>query len=558
MFNKNKYRLIIFKTIWKYASKVKRFFYFNFLLELVVMALAFLGPIIYKIFIDDVIISRQTSKLPIVILGFISVFVFEKITGYFKLYCTNRLVNKSTFAIKHNILNGYFKRTFASYRRSSIADMKMRIDEDISYISDFFSKQTINYIISVVTMIISTFLLYVIEWRLALFSTIVIPFSFYLDHIISKREKVLQEQQRVNDEEKSSWLFASIQGWREVRALNLQKHEQIQYIKFLHKYALFFGKWINYWVARVLVIPKIKNEFLMKFSLYFIGGLLIMKGVFSIGALLLFIQYYKIVENSVQKVSDTDAELQSNMFKSNRLIEELTTTSNNSTSKIIFNQNIQSHKIEFQNVSFSYGKNNNIINNLNLTIDEGERLAIIGESGCGKTTLLKLLTRIELPTHGLIKFSDTNLNDINEKYLYSRIGYVTQENILFNTSIKDNLLFGKSNATDDEIITACKKACIYEFIKSISHSFDTIIGEKGIKLSGGQRQRIVLARQFLRDVDVLIFDEATSSLDQNTESSIQKAISNIGKNKTVIIVAHRKSSISICNRIINLHKGTIQ
>lgn len=164
-------------------------------------------------------------------------------------------------------------------------------------------------------------------------------------------------------------------------------------------------------------------------------------------------------------------------------------------------------------------------------ITKGERIAITGKSGCGKTTLLKLLTGIIQPTQGRILFSGVDVRDIDLSEMHKRIGFVMQENMLFNVSIRENLLYGKSNATDDDLREACQKACIYDFIQSLPEKYETIIGEKGIKLSGGQKQRIVLARLFLRQVDIFIFDEATSAIDQYSESIIHDVIKTLGKIK---------------------------
>lgn len=164
--------------------------------------------------------------------------------------------------------------------------------------------------------------------------------------------------------------------------------------------------------------------------------------------------------------------------------------------------------------------------------------------------MLKLITKMLEPTSGSVSFSGVKLGEINLSEMHSRLGFVMQENLLFNTSIRENLLYGKEESTDKELIEACEKAYIYDFIKRLPNGLDTVIGEMGVILSGGQRQRIVLARLFQRNVDVFIFDEATSALDQYSENIVHDAIRNISKDKTIIIVAHRESSIELCDRKI--------
>ena len=349
----------------------------------------------------------------------------------------------------------------------------------------------------------------------------------------------------------SSWLHSSIQGWREVKALNLERHQERQLIHYLHNYALYFGKWINYWTSRAYVIPKIKDEFFMQFGLYFIGGILIINGNLKISNLLVFSMYYNMLTNSIKTVSSIEADLQSNMPYTNRLLTQLAQKDNIESPKGILPNDLNT--ISLENVCFTYpNTQNEIIHNLSFVINKGDRIAIIGKSGIGKTTVLKLIIGMLAPTKGTVCFGGINLSDIDIVEMHKQIGFVMQENMLFNTTIRENLLYGKNDATDSELYEACKKAYIYEFIEKLPNGIDTAIGEKGIKLSGGQRQRIVLARLFLRDVNIFIFDEATSALDQYSENIVHDAIRNIAKDKTIIIVAHRDSSIRMCEKRISL------
>jgi ABC-type multidrug transport system fused ATPase/permease subunit len=437
-----------------------------------------------------------------------------------------------------------------SYDTQSVGDMKMRLDDDTSCIGEFAGAQSINYLIALVTIPIALVLMFAIEWHITLFSCVMIPLTLLLDHLVAQQEAAVLDKQRENDQKMSTWLHMSIQGWREIKALNLQRHEERQFASYIHKYAVFFGTWINYWVLRVLVMPKIKNEFVMQFSLYFIGGLLIIAGQFEIGALLVFVQYYNILADAVTTVSSADAELLSLRVRSDRMLAGLS-NSIRSCSKYAALGEID--RIDFAGVSFSYpGTEENVIDKLSFSIHKGERVAITGPSGAGKTTVLKLLTGMLFPSEGKVLISGAEIKDISPKVLYERIGFIAQENTLFNATIRENLMYGKEGAAGDELESACRKACIWDFIRDLPDGLDTVIGEKGIKLSGGQKQRLVLARQFLRDADIFIFDEATSALDQYSESIINDALASIGKDKTIIIVSHRQSSLALCNRVIKI------
>lgn len=218
--------------------------------------------------------------------------------------------------------------------------------------------------------------------------------------------------------------------------------------------------------------------------------------------------------------------------------------------------NITNGNVEFRNVFFKYNKKY-IFEDFNLNIENKEKIGVIGISGSGKTTLVNLLFKSYSPENGKILIDDKDIQNYNTKSLYNNLTYVPQETILLHTSIYDNIKIAKPSASKEEIINAAKRAELYDFIESLEDKYDTIVGERGIKLSGGQRQRIALARIFLRDSKIVIFDEATSSLDNNTEFKIQKNIHKYFKNQTIICIAHRLSTLKDMDKIIVIDKGKI-
>jgi ATP-binding cassette subfamily B protein/subfamily B ATP-binding cassette protein MsbA len=539
------------RNLNKFTFGVKRYFFLIAFVSIISMVISLITPKLYKIFVDEVIIGKKIRIFAFVALGYLLFYGVDTLLAFLRNYSNNRLLNRVMFRIKHRMLSNYLLFPFKEYEKRSIGDLKMRIDEDVEKLSAFSGAQTIDYVKAVITAIVSAVLILKIEWRLGAFSIIVIPLTFYINHKISLKEKKLLEINRGNDQSWKSWLHASVQGWKEIKALNLQKHQLRTFVRYTHNLAEFNGRWINYWVIRVLVVPKIKDEFLMRFALYFFGGLLIMGGSLTIGQLLVFAMYYDLLSKSIQTVSFTDAELQSNMPFYDRVIDELN-TANRASSKKLQAKNAVSD-IYLKNIQFSYSKSLPLVlHNFSLEVKQGERVAIVGRSGSGKSTILKLITGMLNPNSGQVLFSGIDINEINPNFLYGKMGFVLQENLLFNATISENLKLACPKADISMLDEACKKACIYDFIYAQPEGYGTVIGEKGLKLSGGQRQRLILARLFLRDVDVMIFDEATSAVDQYSESIIHDAINGIGRDKTIIVVAHRDSSIALCDRVIRL------
>lgn len=549
MFKKLKYRFSFVGAVFPYAMGLKRFFALGFTCGIVVLFLQFIPPVLYRIFIEDVILRGELKAFLSVLIGYLSVFFLETGIRYVKLYSHLKLSNGILLRIRTKILHGFFAQDFSEYNTQTVGENKQKLEDNPAKAAGFADSQITDYIMSAFKLVGALFFLFYLDWRLALFAVIAIPLFFWCDDRLSWEEKKHNEQMRLTQQKTYSWLHSSIQGWKEVKALNLHKYQKRGFLRLTKLYARQYASWIKYWTVRELLFPIIRDELLMKFGVYFLGGILIMLGKLEISELLVFASYYGMMSEAFKSVSTADANLQANMPFYDRIKEDL--KKGETQIKKLSGALPNGYDIEVSNVTFAYNETERkIFENFSLSVSEGERVAIVGKSGGGKTTLLKLMTGLLTPQSGAISFAGIDLREIDLEAMHSKIGYVMQQNLLFNLSIRENLKYGQEDATDEEMIAACKKACIYDFIEMLPYGLDTVIGERGVKLSGGQRQRIVLARLFLRDVDVYIFDEATSALDQYSENLVQDAICNIGEDKTIIVVAHRESSLKVCERIV--------
>lgn len=325
--------------------------------------------------------------------------------------------------------------------------------------------------------------------------------------------------------------------------LNKKKIEENSKITHAHKNELTFGAVVN--IVYVLIFSA-----LIVFAIS-----LIKTNKISIGAFVIFITSMIALKNATTTFSWSVIELNTLLIKLKNAYQ-IISAKNEEDDDNLPSINIDSGKVEFKNVSFKY-KKEYIFKNFNISIKNSEKVGIIGVSGSGKTTFTNLLFKFYAPERGSIFVDEKDIKDYNSKSLYESISYVPQETLLLHSSILENVKLAMPSATEDQIFEACKKAEIHDFIMSLEDGYNTIVGERGIKLSGGQRQRIALARIFLKNSKIIIFDEATSSLDNGTEFKVQENIINSFGGQTLICIAHRLSSLKKMDRIVVIEKGKI-
>lgn len=288
----------------------------------------------------------------------------------------------------------------------------------------------------------------------------------------------------------------------------------------------------------------------MQFVLYFLGGILIYYNQLTIGVLLVFVKYFGILSDSVKAVSVSDANLQAEQVHYERILRHFRAEDVMETDGTKLPEEFT---VQFDGVSFAYGeKEKKVIDRKSFCIRKGARVGICGASGTGKSTLVKLLLGQLEPTEGRVLYAGIPFGEICKEEFYKKIAYISQEAMLFQKSVAENLRLGKADATEDEMKEACEKARIYDFISELPEGLYTDIGENGSMLSGGQRQRILLAKAFLRDAQLYVFDEATSALDGQVEDEIWECIKQIPRDKTILIVSHKEDVFKNCDYVLNV------
>lgn len=530
-----------------------------FALLLLSTAAVLFTPQVYSVFIDRVLIGGEFSLFRYIVLAYLILYLISAFSSAVQCSVMNRMCNTFEYTLRLCALNNVIRLQKKNRDRNDLGEIKMKIDNDISSLASFFREQFGIFEMQILLTAGSAALLLTISLPLALCGILAVPLTLWLDDRIGQKENVLNEENRRNDSRMSSWLHSVVKGWRQIRMFGQEKNQERVYVRFQHKYALYNAKWINYWVTRSLIIPKLKNEFLMEFGVYVIGGLLMFSDWMTTGQLLVFIVYYRQMTDSMTSLSSFQASLKSRMpvyqraFSGN--VESSTVDPDYPEKKTVseIDRSCFLKQIELENITFRYSKNTPfLLYNLCGKYKTGDCVGIKGRSGFGKSTLLKVLLGIETPYSGEIRINGKNLNRADLQNYYRHVSGYMQGSWLFNTTIRKNLLYAVPGASEEEILKACEKAQILGEILKMPQQFDTVVGERGCLLSGGQCQRVLLARAFLKDAELYYFDEPASALDERTAEMVYREIGKLKEKSMVFLAAHGNEADKICNKFICL------
>jgi subfamily B ATP-binding cassette protein MsbA len=404
------------------------------------------------------------------------------------------------------------------------------------------------------SLVIFFVFLFNISVQLTFFSLIILPVSGGAIAMISRRLRRSATDVQENLSGMISMLDEIFGGMRVVKAFNAEKTITNQ---FNAQNTKFKNSVLKMVFRQELTSPTSETLGVMVISgILLYGGSLVINGALSAGTFIAFIVLFSQVQRPAKVIADAFSGVQRGRASAERILQLMNTTSEiqDKENAIVLDEFKQG--IEFKNVDFSYDGEKKVLNNICLTVPKGKTVALVGESGGGKSTLADLLPRFYDPTSGGILIDGHDLRDITGESLHDKMGIVTQESILFNDTIANNIAFG-SGATEEQIIEAAKIANAHHFISQTEDGYQTFIGDRGNRLSGGQRQRLSIARAVLRNPPILILDEATSALDTESEKLVQEALTNLMKNRTTLVIAHRLSTIQNADVILVVNKGEI-
>lgn len=518
--------------------------------KLCITLLMLVSPLLYGYFINEVIIGENFGKMLGVIVVCLVQFILESIFYAQFMYADNKIKNLLRIDLKKRLLTIYSKMSMQEYAKQNKGDIRNVIEEDTIKLQELYS-ESINYMFSLVSIVCLLLIMGIMDWRLTFWSILMIVCSFLLTKGVGENVKRISAQYRNGFGELEDAIHYSLLNWKEIKANNLEKQAEDQVILKWKQIAIFSIKKTFYQYIAV-ALSFVNLMMITRVSIYFLGGILIFNGKTTVAIMLAFINCYQRLNTEMTRITELSVKLKGDDAQIEKVIDVL-------KKEITRKPNIEvKGDITLNDVSYRYGENSSLIlNNITLTVPQNSHVAIVGKSGSGKSTLAKLMLGILKPVSGSICIGNADISEISENALFRSISAVMQEPQFFNLSIAENLRMAKKNSTEEELDSVCMQANIYDFIQNLPDKYNTIIGERGIKLSGGQRQRLAIARILLKNPDIIIFDEATSSLDSDNEKAIIKAIKNISDNKTIITIAHRFAAIMESEYIFMIQDGAV-
>jgi ABC-type bacteriocin/lantibiotic exporter with double-glycine peptidase domain len=512
---------------------------------------AFPEPLIYRFLIDDVLMAQQMNLLAIALVLFAGIKILGLISGSLQQFYFAHFEQQVILDLQHDLLDRTLRFPKSFFDDKEIGYLMSRLLSDVQGLRWFFSSTLVYIATNILRFIGGIALLFYLEWKLALVTLIALPGLILIVRFFSDKLHVLSHASMERQANVTRTMQESLSATSLIKAFATEKRTVVQVMNQLD-------------AARQLVMEQMTVGSLANLAISILpdasraivlitGAIWVIRGEWTLGSLLAFQSYLGYVYGPALYLASANMQLQNTLAALERVsvLFDIVPEENLGTGKTV--EHLQG-KIEFKEVSFSYGNNESVVEQVSFCAHPGERIAIVGPSGVGKTTLLSLLLQFYKPTRGEIWFDNLPASAFAVDSLRKRIGYVAQNTLLLSGTVMENLRYGNIDAEETQVIQSAQIAGIHEFIASLPDGYQSLVGERGVNLSEGQKQRLAIARALIKDPDILILDEPTAALDGLTENSIFEALPEFVHGKTLFVVAHRLATIQNADRILLLNQ----
>lgn len=530
----------------------------NFVGGLLFLFLSSAGTLAFPYFLGDIMDTNSIAEINRLAIILITIFAANAIFSYFRIYLFEYVTQKGLQNLKAQVYSKLITLPLSYYSSKRTGELTSRLSNDISLLQTTLTTSSAEFIRQIITIAGGIVLLTSISLKLTGFMLLVVPVIALIAVIFGKLIKKLAKQTQNTIADSNIIVEETLQSINTVKSFTNEQYEISRYQNILKDVVLVSLKATKYRGAFVSFI--IMGLFGSIIGVIWYGLILKSQNEITQGDLFSFILYTVFVGASFGGVANVFSQIVKSIGATENLLEILEETNEDIETEYKNNYpGVVEGKIEFDQVNFHYPnrKESVVLNNLSFKIESGQQLAIVGPSGAGKSTIVSLLLRHYDPTIGTIKIDGNPIRDYPLTWLRKQIAIVPQDIILFAGTIKDNIAYGNLDASLSDVTNAAEDANAHEFISLFPDGYNTLVGERGIQLSGGQRQRIAIARAILKKPKILILDEATSSLDSESEQLVQTAIQKLLKGKTAVVIAHRLSTIKSADKIIYLKQGAL-
>ena len=504
--------------------------------------------------LDEIFLNKNADMLKFLPILVIALYLIKGLCSYGQTVLMNFIGQRAVTDLRSELYNHIQKQPLSFFTVNPTGELMSRITNDVRMIQSAVSEAIVSLFKDSFTLIGLVFVIFYRDWKLAIIAALVFPLTVYPITKFGRKMRKIATKTQVRMGSLSSLLQETITGTRIVKAFGMEDYEGKRFSKENESLFRLYMKSVS---IKALSSPIM--EFLGGLgiaAIVFYGGYQVINGTSTPGTFFSFLTALIMLYEPVKRLTNVNNTIQQGIAAAERVFDIIDRVPEIRNSENARELPRIRDKIEIRNVSFRYD-NEYVLKNISLEIKSGEVIAFVGMSGGGKTTLVNLIPRFYDVTQGHIFIDDHDIKDVTIESLRAQIAIVTQQTILFNDTIKNNIAYGDIRKTEEDIIRAAKSANAHRFIMNLPKGYDSVIGEQGTRLSGGERQRISIARALLKDAPILILDEATSSLDTESEKEVQEALENLMMGRTTLVIAHRLSTIANADRIVVLVNGEI-
>ncbi|MDE8563780.1 ABC transporter ATP-binding protein [Anoxybacillus rupiensis] len=543
------------RRIWGFLEHQKGRLAVVIVMVMISSGLSLLGPYIVGRAVDTYIIAKRTDGFWMVVVALLLIYLALSLSSFLQSYWMIGIAQKTIYAIRTELFGQFHQLPISFFNQRQSGELMSRLTNDIDNMSQTFNSTVIQVISSTLTLIGAVVVMLLLSPLLTAVTLLIVPIMYgSMKWITNRTQKRFKEQQR-NLGELNGFIEEVISGQKVVKLFSQEKKMIAQFLEKSEQL-----KQSGFWAQTYSgFIPKLMNVLNnMSFALIAgVGGIFAFKGMISIGTIVIFSEYARQFTRPLNDLANQWNTFLSALAGAERVFEIIDQDKEEDDEAEAIDLPAVRGNVEFRNVSFSYDQKRKAIQNVNFSVTEGETVALVGPTGVGKTTIIQLLMRFYDPDHGQILIDGIDTRRVKRSSLRSQMAFVLQDPFLFQGTIRENIRYGRLEATDEEVVEAAKWANAHSFITKLPKGYDTVLQPDGSGISQGQKQLLAIARAMIAKPSILILDEATSNIDTMTELMIQEALERLMEKRTCFVIAHRLNTIQQADRILVLREGTV-